>query len=352
MGNGSSRGVRTAAIIAVVIAAALVCTAAGTLAAFSATYTWSSDTTTSGNFPYSDTDYTLALFEGAADIMPGDFGGATLEGPSFYGYDVAWTFSESNEATLPVVFYLRDGTGEIIEGTAYSKYDFSPLADTYTDAGGGNDRLYLYDVSADPAALTAALAVGVKVCWVWPREFYADVAGDTPVDSAAVDAYTEACRALCTHYVFDDALPSVLGGKVVAFATGKDGDAISWNAGQSADRDFSLIQGLPYVCGSECPVFVAGEFAFVSSSQHGLTADSEVWLFVLSAEREEIAAAVQAAELSDVVTVAGNYTFGDGTLSAVPDEDGNRTLLKIGVSQSADGGHPLSVTISATVSVG
>lgn len=103
MDNRYSRGLRTMAIIAVIIAAALVCTAAGTLAAFSATYTWSSDTT-SGDFPFSDADYTLALFDDATPILPGDSGSAVLEGPSFDGYDVAWTFSETNDAVLPVVF--------------------------------------------------------------------------------------------------------------------------------------------------------------------------------------------------------------------------------------------------------
>ena len=83
MRSTTRRNLAAAAVIAVIIAAALVCTAAGTLTAFSARYTWQSDEGMSGSFPFEDTEYTLALFDGAAGFLPGDGGSALLEGPSF-----------------------------------------------------------------------------------------------------------------------------------------------------------------------------------------------------------------------------------------------------------------------------
>ena len=68
------------AVIAVALAVAATCTVAGTLAAFSATYTWKAETATGS--AYSDTDYSLDLF-GGRTIMPGDSGSAVLGGPDF-----------------------------------------------------------------------------------------------------------------------------------------------------------------------------------------------------------------------------------------------------------------------------
>ena len=79
------------AVIAVALAVAATCTVAGTLAAFSATYTWNAETATGS--AYSDTDYSLDLF-GGRTIVPGDSGSAVLGGPDF-GDSVSATASSS-----------------------------------------------------------------------------------------------------------------------------------------------------------------------------------------------------------------------------------------------------------------
>lgn len=349
MGNASSRGIRVAAIIAVIIAAAIVCTAAGTLAAFSATYTWSSDTT-SGNFPFADTDYTLALFDGATSIMPGDGGSAVLDGPSFDGYNVAWTFSETNDATLPVVFYLRDSAGKIIDGSAYSKYDFSALNGTYVASENGIDRLPVISVSGDPVAFTAALTVGATVCWVWPDAFYTDVTGDALSDDAEVAAYLEECKQLCTAYAFDAALPSVIGEFALSFVTGTEGETLTWQGGTN-NSGFTIRDGVVYVGDTEAALYSAGAFhAAADIAGAGLPSDAEVWIMVGTSHAEEISSAALQAGVENLVVNAGTYSI-DGN-SATPAADGNRTLFRVKVSTVSDGGYPLSVRITATVSAG
>lgn len=344
MGNASSRGIRVAAIIAVIIAAAIVCTAAGTLAAFSATYTWSSDTT-SGNFPFADTDYTLALFDGATSIMPGDGGSAVLDGPSFDGYNVAWTFSETNDATLPVVFYLRDSAGKII-GSAYSKYDFSALNGTYVASENGIDRLPVISVSGDPVAFTAALTVGATVCWVWPDAFYADVTGDALSDGAEVAAYLEECKQLCTAYAFDAVLPSVIGEFALSFVKGTEGETLKWKGGTN-DSGFTIRDGVVYVGDTEAALYSAGAFHEAADiAGAGLPSDAEVWIMVGTSHAEEISSAALQAGVENLVVNAGTYSI-DGN-SATPAADGDRTLFRVKVS----GGYPLSVRITATVSAG
>ena len=106
MRSTTRRNLAAAAVIAVIIAAALVCTAAGTLTAFSARYTWQSDEGMSGSFPFEDTEYTLALFDGAAGFFPGDTGGALLPGPSFSCDPPTWGLSEHKPPGQPPGFLL------------------------------------------------------------------------------------------------------------------------------------------------------------------------------------------------------------------------------------------------------
>ena len=349
MDNRYSRGLRTMAIIAVIIAAALVCTAAGTLAAFSATYTWSSDTT-SGDFPFSDTDYTLALFDDATPILPGDSGSAVLEGPSFDGYDVAWTFSETNDAVLPVVFFVRDADLNPIAESAYSKYDFSALGGTYTDIDKAGERLAVADISTDPTRFVSALSVGATVCWVWPSAFYTDASGDALSDIAAVDAYDEMCMKLCTNYAFDPVLSSALDGYALAFVTRETDGTLEWKGGDSG-RTFSVVDGLVYVGGTEAKLYSSGAFSEDPDlAAKGLPSDAEVWILVLTDMVGDITAKAQNAGVGSLIVNAGKYSA-SSDYTASPSQDGERTLLKVRVSP-AEGGHALSVKITATVTAG
>lgn len=350
MDNRYSRGLRTAAIIAVVIAAALVCTAAGTLAAFSATYTWSSDTT-SGDFPFSDTEYTLALFDGVTSIMPGDSGSAVLEGPSFDGYNVAWTFSETNDAVLPVVFFVRDADGTLVAGSAYSKYDFSALGGTYTDSDKAGERLAVAGISTDPTRFVSALSVGATVCWVWPSAFYTDASGDALSDIAAVDAYDEMCMKLCTNYAFDPVLSSALNGYALAFVTDETDGTLTWQGGAGGST-FSVVDGLVYVGGTEAALYSSGMFTAGSAlAATGLPADAEAWILVLADEADEITALAGSVGADGLIVNAGNYRVGSDS-TASPSPDGERTLFKVKVSPAEGGGHALSVRITATVTAG
>lgn len=349
MDNRYSRGLRTTAIIAVIIAAALVCTAAGTLAAFSATYTWSSDTT-SGDFPFSDTDYTLALFDDATPILPGDSGSAVLEGPSFDGYDVAWTFSETNDAVLPVVFFVRDADLNPIARSAYSKYDFSALGGTYTDTDKAGERLAVADISTDPTRFVSALSVGATVCWVWPSAFYTDASGDALSDIAAVDAYDEMCMKLCTNYAFDPVLSSALNGYALAFVTGETDGTLTWE-GAASGPTFSVVDGLVYVGGTEAALHSSGVFSTSSDrAAKGLPSDAEAWILVLTDKVGDITARAQDAGVDSLIVNAGKYSA-SSDYTASPSQDGERTLLKVRVSL-AEGGHALSVKITATVTAG
>ena len=357
MDNRYSRGLRTMAIIAVIIAAALVCTAAGTLAAFSATYTWSSDTT-SGDFPFSDTDYTLALFDDATPILPGDSGSAVLEGPSFDGYDVAWTFSETNDAVLPVVFFVRDADLNPIAGSAYSKYDFSALGGTYTDTLGGTytdidkagERLAVKGISTDPTRFVSALSVGATVCWVWPDAFYTDVTGDALSDDAEVAAYLEECKQLCTAYAFDPVLSSALDGYALAFVTDETDGTLTWE-GAASGPTFSVVDGLVHVGGTEAALYSSGVFwrtgSDLAAAAKGLPSDAEAWILVLTDEMGNITALAQDAGVGSLIVNAGKYSRSSDGSTAFPSQDGERTLLKVRVSP-AEGGHALSVKITAT----
>lgn len=349
MDNRYSRGLRTMAIIAVIIAAALVCTAAGTLAAFSATYTWSSDTT-SGDFPFSDTDYTLALFDDATPILPGDSGSAVLEGPSFDGYDVAWTFSETNDAVLPVVFFVRDADLNPIAESAYSKYDFSALGDTYTDTDKAGERLAVAGISTDPTGFVSALSVGATVCWVWPSAFYTDASGDALSDIAAVPAYDEMCMKLCTNYAFDPVLSSALDGYALAFVTGETDGTLKWQGG-AGGTTFSVVDGLVRVGGTEAVLYSSGAFSTGSDlAAKGLPSDAEAWILVLTRDVGNITALAENAGVGSLIVNAGKYSA-SSDYTAFPSQDGERTLLKVRVAL-AEGGHALSVKITATVTAG
>ena len=328
MDNRYSRGLRTTAIIAVIIAAALVCTAAGTLAAFSATYTWSSDTT-SGDFPFSNTDYTLALFDDATPILPGDSGSAVLEGPSFDGYDVAWTFSETNDAVLPVVFFVRDADLNPIAGSAYSKYDFSDLGDTYTDTDKAGERLAVAGISTDPTGFVSALSVGATVCWVWPDAFYTDVTGDALSDDAEVAAYLEECKQLCTAYAFDPVLSSALDGYALAFVTGETDGTLTWEGAEDGPT-FSVVDGLVYVGGTEAALYSSGVFSTGSyPAAKGLPSNAEAWILVLTDEMGNITAKAQNAGVGSLIVNAGKYSRSSDGSTAFPSQDGERTLLKV-----------------------
>ena len=348
MRSTTRRNLAAAAVIAVIIAAALVCTAAGTLTAFSARYTWQSDEGMSGSFPFEDTEYTLALFDGAAGFLPGDGGSALLEGPSFAGYTPVWSFSENNPSGIPIVYFVKDESGEIVR--AYSAYDFSPLNGTYAACDDGT-RIEVKDISQESADLAAALAVGRTLAWMWPSAFYESETAETPLDTAAVDAYDADCLKLCTFYAFPDALEELFAdgvvGVVTGYAEGSD-TTLVWTA---EDRNNSLIvreDGSVTVCGVSAPVYSGGKFA-EDCDYMRLTGGEEIWLFITESKAAGLEERAGELGLGDIVSLAGVYAFEVGSNNAVPNEGGTRRLVKLSPAATAGSGHPVSVTVTATV---
>ena len=348
MRSTTRRNLAAAAVIAVIIAAALVCTAAGTLTAFSARYTWQSDEGMSGSFPFEDTEYTLALFDGAAGFLPGDSGSALLEGPSFAGYTPIWSFSENNPSGIPVVYFVKDESGKIVSDSAYSAYDFSPLNGTYAACDDGT-RIAAQDISRESAGLAAALAVGRTLAWMWPSAFYESETAETPLNTDAVNAYDADCLALCTFYAFPDALEELFAdgvvGVVTGYAEGSD-TTLMWQDGKNGfivREDGSVTVG-----GTAAPVYSGGKF--VSGFDYTrLTGGEEIWLFVTESKAAGLEERAGELGLGDIVSLAGAYAFEIGSNNAVPDEGGSRRLVKLSPAATAGSGHPVSVTVTATV---
>lgn len=352
MRSTTRRNLAAAAVIAVIIAAALVCTAAGTLTAFSARYTWQSDEGMSGSFPFEDTEYTLALFDGAAGFLPGDGGSALLEGPSFAGYTPIWSFSENNPSGIPVVYFVKDESGEIVSDSVYSAYDFSPLNGTYAACDDGT-RIAVAGISRESADLAAALAVGRTLAWMWPSAFYESETAETPLDTPAVDAYDADCLEFCTFYAFPDALEELFADGVVGVVTGyAEGSATTlvWTA---EDRNNSLIVGADgsvTACGTNAPVYSGGKFDSSPDFDYTrLTGAEEIWLFVVESKAAGLEERAGELGLGDIVSLAGAYAFNAENNNAVPDEGGSRWLVKLSPAATAGSGHPVSVTVTATV---
>lgn len=347
MRSTTRRNLAAAAVIAVIIAAALVCTAAGTLTAFSARYTWQSDEGMSGSFPFEDTEYTLALFDGAAGFLPGDSGSALLEGPSFAGYTPIWSFSENNPSGIPVVYFVKDESGKIVSDSAYSAYEFSPLNGTYAACDDGT-RIAVADISRESAGLAAALAVGRTLAWMWPSAFYESETAETPLDTPAVDTYDADCLEFCTFYAFPDALGELFADGVVGVVTGYAEGSDTTLVWQDGGNGFTVGEdGSVTVGGADAPVYSGGKF--VSGFNYTrLTGGEEIWLFVTERKAADLEERAGELGLGDIVSLAGVYAF-EGENNAVPNEGGNRWLVKLSPAATAGSGHPVSVTVTATV---
>ena len=76
-----------------------------------------------------------------------------------------------------------------------------------------------------------------------------------------------------------------------------------------------------------------------------------MWILVLTSEVGNITALAQDAGAGSLIVNAGRYSASSDRTTAFPSQDGERTLLKVRVSP-AEGGHALSVKITATVTAG
>ena len=343
------------AVIAVSIALASACALAGTFAAFSATYTWTSQSGEAGDVAYRDTAFSLDLF-GDGYILPGDEGSAELGGVDLDGADVAWRFeigTAEDDRVIPVVFYVSED-GSPVPDTYYSAYNFSEHGG-YLSVGG--NYIPASSVSTDATGITAALGTGKSVCWTWPDSVYADQSGT--VDEVALADYQAYCAEVCdvgyayTAETYGDIFKVTYPdgedtqGTVtpVATVTGEsEGGLTVKGCDVNTDKDrsgFVISDGILLFNGEAGYVEIAGRFEMLSSSA-SLTRNSRVWLLVPTSQMtDDIKAALSALGAE----VAGTYGTSDNKVF-IPDQEGTRTLVKLPPVQTRAS---VSVTVSAVV---
>lgn len=339
------------AVIAVSLAVASSCALAGTFAAFSATYTWSAESVEAGDVAYRDTDFSLDLFDDGY-ILPGDSGSAEITGVDFGDMSVAWSFDVSateDGRVIPIVFYVSEG-GKIVDRTYYSAYNFSAYGG-YLSVGG--NYILAESVSADPTGITSELGTGRSVCWAWPDTIYTDQSGT--VDEVALKDYQAYCAKVCdVSYAYtEEAYGGILkldgtDGTVHAagYVTAVEGERLL-GIGHGLN-ELKIADGLLKVNGGGIFLERAGRFDQVDASEN-LEADSTAWLIVL---KDDVTDEIKG-EIADVGgEVCGNYAYEGGSTTGpivlIPDENGNRTLVKLPPVQTGVRAS-VSVTVSAVV---
>ena len=339
------------AVIAVSLAVASSCALAGTFAAFSATYKWSAESVEAGDVAYRDTDFSLDLFDDGY-ILPGDSGSAEITGVDFGDMSVAWSFDVSateDGRVIPVVFYVSEG-GKIVDGTYYSAHNFSAYGG-YLSVGG--NYILAESVSTDPTGITSELGTGRSVCWAWPDTIYTDQNGT--VDEVALKDYQADCAEVCdVSYAYTvEAYGGILkldgtDGTVHAagYVTAVEGERLL-GIGHGLN-ELKIADGLLKANGGGIFFERAGRFDQVDVSEN-LEADSTAWLIVL---KDDVTDEIKS-EIADVGgEVCGNYAYEGGTTTGpivlIPDESGDRTLVKLPPVQTGVRAS-VSVTVSAVV---
>lgn len=342
------------AVIAVALAVAATCTVAGTLAAFSATYTWNAETATGS--AYSDTDYSLDLF-GGRTIMPGDSGSAVLGGPDFGDSVVEWSLSVGGvgDKSVPVVFYVKDAEGNLHQDF-YSPYAFSDgLSASWIDCEGKG--ISLGSVRDNPISIASRLGVGCTLCWVWPKAFYTSDALEEELTDEQTEAYSDYCASVMSaEYGFTTAHAETLNAvNAQAFVVSTDGDVL--NAVSGALSGFSVRDGLFVMHERTVNAEQSGNF-FVPDHAFELSADSAVWVLVSEKSATAAASTEKTLQENGISFEKGDlYKFSDynlpesGTvdITATPNAEGNRRLYRIFPSASGGMSAKISVTVTAVV---
>ena len=339
------------AVIAVSLAVASSCALAGTFAAFSATYKWSAESVEAGDVAYRDTDFSLDLFDDGY-ILPGDSGSAEITGVDFGDMSVAWSFDVSateDGRVIPVVFYVSEG-GKIVDGTYYSAHNFSAYGG-YLSVGG--NYILAESVSTDPTGITSELGTGRSVCWAWPDTIYTDQNGT--VDEVALKDYQADCAEVCdVSYAYT---VEAYGGILKLDGTDGTVHAAGYVTAVEGERllvighgltELKIADGLLKANGGGIFFERAGRFDQVDVSEN-LEADSTAWLIVL---KDDVTDEIKS-EIADVGgEVCGNYAYEGGTTTGpivlIPDESGDRTLVKLPPVQTGVRAS-VSVTVSAVV---
>ena len=345
------------AVIAVALAVAATCTVAGTLAAFSATYTWKAETATGS--AYSDTDYSLDLF-GGRTIMPGDSGSAVLGGPDFGDSVVEWSLSVGGvgDKSVPVVFYVKDAEGNLYQNSFYSSYAFSEgLSASWIDCEGKG--ISLGSVDDNPISIASHLGVGRTLCWVWPKAFYTSDALEEELADEQTEEYSAYCASVMSaEYGFTAAHAKTLNAvDAQAFVVSTDGDVLNAVSGAVSDC-CSVRDGLFVMHERTVNAEQSGNF-FVPDHAFELSADSAVWVLVPeNPETTPAASTEKTLQENGISFEKGDlyefsvYNFpesGTVDITATPNAEGNRRLYRIFPSASGGMSAKISVTVTAVV---
>ena len=346
MKNRTTANYAKVAVVVVALAVAVSCTFAGTLAAFSATYTWDSDQATAGETEFRDTTYTIDLFDDGV-ILPGDSGSAPLAGQDFGDLSPVWTFSVSNESGIPVIFYLTSAEGKTEEGSFFSDYAFPGMDALFVKTPEG-ESVKVADVSRDPVDIAAKLAVGVLLCWLWPSEFYSDAECLIRAENAATATYEEYCLALCSAgCAFPEGFAVEAGARTVnAFATGGDEDSFTVRQFPLAEAYAEVREGVLYMNDVAVSVEENGVFRTPASSDD-LTEDCAVWLLVPEDSSTGFESLLDGAVRYEKGGLYSLSAYG-GDADASSDPSGNRRLYKLYPEGS---GERASLSVSVTASI-
>lgn len=332
------------AVIVIALAVAVSCTAAGTLAAFSATYTWTSDPASAREMEFFDTVYSLEMFDDGT-VAVGDSGAVVLAGEDFGEHEVEWSFSSLNAEVIPIVFFVRDAAGTV---TAYSAYDFSALGAYYAEFAEG-EFMSVADISEDPVGIAAKLGIGETLHWAWFDVFYEDSAGAVPAQGSEIDAYKAYCMSVCSSgYVFDERIADWLNEvKSHAFVVGTEGEDLKLRSFE-IDVEKKCADGL-IMYGDDIATVENGGLFMTVDTASALKEGYTLWVLVpatyATAENEALLDGI-AFEKGGAYALSG---AAESAELASPADGGARVLYKLPVSAKGSRRAEISVTVSATV---
>ena len=259
--------------------------ATGTLASFSATYTWQSNQGTIGAFDYEDTSLSINLFD-ENPIYPANSGSAMLTGANFGDSTLSWGFAETNASNLPILFYVDNGTDLC---GFYSSYDFAtafPALYLNLDA---SNYIACSQVSTLSSTLASNFAIGFSICWIWPDILfsYADSIYSEVLDNPSVNNFKTNNENLCksiVNYNYDNpqVLPQLTSTQAkfnhIATATITDGYSISALVGSSV----SVSNGLLMSDLSYLKLFSAASANFITPTADYVLASGDYYLLLSS----------------------------------------------------------------------
>lgn len=335
------------AILVAMTSLAVTFALSGSLASLSAEYKWTTDMGKAGIFDFQDTEYTLDLFEDF--VYPGNNGQTTITIPDFDENSVEWTFSEQNDRSMPVVFYISDSTQDNIV-VAYSKYDFSTYTNLFVKLG--NAYYSCASVSSDSVGLVSAIEDNVTLGWVWPSCLYSDQEGTV----AECPAYNDYNAALCaakytflpkiadflnTYCVCDDILYSPTHIATSQITGGYQVESVK-------PAEYSILNDILTI--SSIPATVFSNNAFIAGDSADINANSCYILFIKDSKIFNATDFVQAATTAGVKIELSTQRYELADTAMTVSDGGTYALIKIFSNKSETAARPeIGLCITATV---